>query len=44
VTEAKALAHHVTSARGGHGAVREVSELILKAQGTWAAIIADHAK
>ncbi len=43
VAEAKALAHHVTSARGGHGAVREVSELILKAQAKWAAVIAEHA-
>jgi 3-deoxy-D-manno-octulosonate 8-phosphate phosphatase (KDO 8-P phosphatase) len=26
---------HVTDARGGYGAVREVVELILKAQGHW---------
>lgn len=44
VTEAKALAHHVTGSNGGHGAVREVSELILKAQRKWQAIIADYAK
>lgn len=43
VAEVKALAHHVTNARGGHGAVREVCELILKTQGKWAAIIAEHA-
>jgi len=28
-------AHHVTTLPGGHGAVREVCELILKAQGRW---------
>ena len=28
-------AHHVTRLPGGHGAVREVCELILKAQGRW---------
>jgi 3-deoxy-D-manno-octulosonate 8-phosphate phosphatase (KDO 8-P phosphatase) len=28
-------AHHVTRLAGGHGAVREVCELILKAQGRW---------
>ncbi len=31
----KACAHLITSAPGGHGAVREVSEAILKAQGLW---------
>ncbi len=31
----KACAHMITSAPGGHGAVREVSEAILKAQGLW---------
>lgn len=33
--EAKAAAHHVTAAPGGRGAVREVCELILKAQDRW---------
>ena len=28
-------AHHITRLPGGHGAVREVCELILKAQGRW---------
>jgi 3-deoxy-D-manno-octulosonate 8-phosphate phosphatase (KDO 8-P phosphatase) len=28
-------AHYATTAHGGHGAVREVIELILKAQGRW---------
>lgn len=44
VTEAKAAADYVTRARGGHGAVREVVELILKAQKKWARIIAAHVK
>lgn len=29
----KAVAHHVTAAAGGHGAVREVCDLLLTAQG-----------
>jgi len=33
--EVKAVAHHVTAAEGGRGAVRELCELILKAQGRW---------
>lgn len=33
--EVKAHAHYVTTANGGYGAVREVVELILKAQGRW---------
>ncbi len=33
--EAKAAAHYVTTALGGHGAVREVVELILQTQGRW---------
>lgn len=44
VPEARVLAHHVTAACGGHGAVREVSELILKAQKKWDRIIAQHAR
>ena len=35
VAEVKAHAHYVTKAHGGFGAVREVVELILKAQGRW---------
>jgi 3-deoxy-D-manno-octulosonate 8-phosphate phosphatase (KDO 8-P phosphatase) len=38
--EVKAEAHHVTAAPGGHGAVREVVELLLQAQGRWADILA----
>lgn len=37
--EVKQLAHYVTTAAGGRGAVREVVELILKAQGKWAGVI-----
>jgi 3-deoxy-D-manno-octulosonate 8-phosphate phosphatase (KDO 8-P phosphatase) len=33
--ETKQVAHFVTEQKGGHGAVREVTELILKAQGSW---------
>ena len=33
--ETRAVAHYVTQARGGRGAVREMVELILKAQGRW---------
>lgn len=33
--EVRALASYTTSARGGKGAVREISELILKTQGLW---------
>lgn len=37
--EAKALAHIVTRATGGHGAVRELAEKILKAQGKWRSVV-----
>ena len=37
--EARALAHHVCAAGGGRGAVREVVEMILKAQGHWDALV-----
>ena len=33
---------HVTSAAGGRGAVRELSELILNATGTWKTIVDDY--
>ena len=35
VAEARAVAHHVTQAAGGRGAVREAVEMILKAQDKW---------
>jgi 3-deoxy-D-manno-octulosonate 8-phosphate phosphatase (KDO 8-P phosphatase) len=37
--EVKPLAHYVTQAAGGQGAVREVVELLLKAQGRWDEIL-----
>ncbi len=43
VAEAQAAADYVTRASGGHGAVREVVELILKAQNKWRRIVAAHA-
>ena len=39
--EARERAHYVTKLAGGYGAVREVIELILKAQGRWDDLIAD---
>ena len=44
VTEAKAAAHWVTQARGGHGAVREVLEMMLRAQGKWAPFVAQYSE
>jgi 3-deoxy-D-manno-octulosonate 8-phosphate phosphatase (KDO 8-P phosphatase) len=35
VEETKSATHYVTQLNGGHGAVREVCDLILKAQGRW---------
>ncbi len=35
VAETKQAAHFITEQKGGHGAVREVTDLILKAQGRW---------
>ncbi len=37
--EVKRAAHHVTAAAGGAGAVREVIEILLRAQGHWADIL-----
>ncbi len=44
IDEVKALAHYVTKARGGHGAVREIVTMILKAQGRWDALVDDYMK
>jgi 3-deoxy-D-manno-octulosonate 8-phosphate phosphatase (KDO 8-P phosphatase) len=41
VPEVKRAAHFVTKRSGGEGAVREVIELIVKAQGKWAAASQD---
>jgi len=35
VAETKQAAHYVTALKGGQGAVREVCDLVLKAQGRW---------
>jgi len=40
VSEVKAVAAHVTEAAGGHGAVREVIEALLRARGEWADTLA----
>jgi len=33
---------YITNNRGGHGAVREICEMILQAQGKWAEIAAKY--
>lgn len=38
--EVRAIATYTTAASGGEGAVREISELILKTQGLWDQVIA----
>ena len=43
VVEARAAAHYVTTAVGGHGAIREIIEMILRAQGKWQDVVAAHA-
>jgi 3-deoxy-D-manno-octulosonate 8-phosphate phosphatase (KDO 8-P phosphatase) len=35
VAEARALAHYTTQHPGGHGAIREIIEMILRTQGKW---------
>jgi 3-deoxy-D-manno-octulosonate 8-phosphate phosphatase (KDO 8-P phosphatase) len=40
--EVKQVAHYVTKRPGGHGAVREVLEMIMKTQGSWAGVIAKY--
>jgi len=40
--EVKTAADYVTRAPGGHGAIREVAEMILRAQGKWDSIIAHY--
>jgi 3-deoxy-D-manno-octulosonate 8-phosphate phosphatase (KDO 8-P phosphatase) len=39
VPDVKAVASYVTRAAGGHGAVREVVELLLRARGEWTGIL-----
>jgi 3-deoxy-D-manno-octulosonate 8-phosphate phosphatase (KDO 8-P phosphatase) len=40
--EARAVAHHVTSAAGGHGAARECCDLLLAAAGRYAGLLHSH--
>ncbi|MEO5803206.1 MAG: HAD hydrolase family protein [Verrucomicrobiota bacterium] len=42
IAEAKKAADYVTKAAGGHGAVREVVELILKAQKKWNRLVQEY--
>ena len=44
VPETRAVAHYATQLPGGFGAVREVCELILKAQGRWAELMQRYLK
>ena len=44
VAEAKSAAHFVTHAAGGHGAIREVVEMILRAQGKWNPFVAHYSE
>lgn len=39
VDEVKQYAHYVTRAKGGEGALREIAELILKAQNKWSQVV-----
>ncbi|MFH1877842.1 MAG: HAD hydrolase family protein [Candidatus Omnitrophota bacterium] len=42
--EAKSFSHFITRKKGGRGAVREVCDLILKAQGSWDKVTAAYFK
>ncbi len=42
VDEARQRAHWVSRAGGGRGAVRELAELLLKAQGHWPSVVASY--
>ena len=44
IDEAKAVAHYVTVAAGGHGAVREVATRILQAQGHWPRLVHEYSQ
>ena len=43
VAEAKAAADYVTKAGGGNGAIREIVEMILKAQNKWKLVVSEYA-
>jgi 3-deoxy-D-manno-octulosonate 8-phosphate phosphatase (KDO 8-P phosphatase) len=40
--EVRARVHYVTHARGGHGAAREICDFILRAQGSYEAVLAPY--
>jgi 3-deoxy-D-manno-octulosonate 8-phosphate phosphatase (KDO 8-P phosphatase) len=42
VKEVKNICDYICKARGGRGAVRELAEIILKAQGKWKALVAEY--
>jgi 3-deoxy-D-manno-octulosonate 8-phosphate phosphatase (KDO 8-P phosphatase) len=42
ITEVRRCAHLVTRAAGGYGAIREVVDAILKAQGRWRQLLREH--
>jgi 3-deoxy-D-manno-octulosonate 8-phosphate phosphatase (KDO 8-P phosphatase) len=44
IEEVKAVVDYVTEREGGCGAVREVAELILKAQNRWSAVVEEHSQ
>jgi 3-deoxy-D-manno-octulosonate 8-phosphate phosphatase (KDO 8-P phosphatase) len=44
VAETRSVAHYVTQAKGGRGAVREVIEIILKSQGRWNDLVDEYLK
>lgn len=43
-TEVKAIAHYVTAAQGGDGAVREFCDLLLVASGKYAGLLEEHSR
>ena len=44
VAEVRVVTHWATTARGGHGAVREVAEALLRARGEWDGLVAAYLK
>jgi 3-deoxy-D-manno-octulosonate 8-phosphate phosphatase (KDO 8-P phosphatase) len=44
IAEVKAAADYVTRRAGGYGAVREVVDMILKAQNRWSAVVREHSQ
>jgi len=44
VSEVKALAHYIAQKPGGRGAVRELTDMLLKEQGKWQGVTAKYCK